>query len=169
MRRPEKQQGEATRRISRRAILLGSVQMGIVATLGWRMQSMQVEQADEFRLLAEENRINIRLVAPARGLIYDLNGRAIADNEQNYRVVMVKEDAGDVEDVLNRLRQIVDISQEQLDRALEEINRRSPFVPVTIADRLRWEDVAEININAPALPAIWAMLSAMWVRLATMT
>jgi len=27
---------------------------------------------------------------------------------------------------------------------------------VTIADRLRWEDVAEININAPALPGITA-------------
>ena len=156
MKRPEKQQGEATRRISRRAVLLGTVQMGVVATLGWRMQSMQVEQADAFRLLAEENRINLRLVPPARGLIYDVNGRTIADNEQNYRVVMVKEDAGDVEDVLNRLKQIVDIPQEQLDRALEEINRRSPFVPVTIADRLRWEDVAEININAPALPGITA-------------
>jgi len=96
MRRPDKQQGEATRRISRRAVLLGTVQMGMVGALGWRMQSMQVEHADEFRLLAEENRINIRLVPPARGLVYDVNGRAIADNEQNYRVVMVKEDAGDV-------------------------------------------------------------------------
>jgi len=71
MKRPEKQQGEATRRISRRAVLLGTVQMGVVATLGWRMQSMQVEQADAFRLLAEENRINLRLVPPARGLICD--------------------------------------------------------------------------------------------------
>jgi len=156
MRRPDKQQGEATRRISRRAVLLGTVQMGMVGALGWRMQSMQVEHADEFRLLAEENRINIRLVPPARGLVYDVNGRAIADNEQNYRVVMVKEDAGDVEAVLARLKQIVDIPQDQLDRAMEEINRRSPFVPVTIADRLRWEDVAEININAPALPGITA-------------
>jgi len=156
MKRPDRQNGEATRRISRRAVLLGTVQMGIVGALGWRMQSMQIEHADEFRLLAEENRINIRLLPPARGLVFDVNGRAIAENEQNYRVVMVKEDAGDVEDVLARLKQIVDIPQDQIDRALEEINRRSPFVPVTIADRLSWDDVAEININAPALPGVTA-------------
>jgi penicillin-binding protein 2 len=32
--------------------------------------------------------------------------------------------------------------------------RRSPFVPVTLADRLTWEDIAEVAVNAPALPGI---------------
>ncbi len=48
---------------------------------------MQVEQADEFRLLAEENRINVRLIPPARGPIPDRKGTLIAGNEQNYRIV----------------------------------------------------------------------------------
>jgi penicillin-binding protein 2 len=156
MKRPGKDQGESARIIGRRGLIVGGAQMAVIGALGWRMQSMQVEQADQFRLLAEENRINIRLLPPARGLIFDLNGYPIADNEQNYRVVMVKEDAGDVEEVLRRLTRIVPISEEDLVRALEEIEARSAFVPVTIADRLRWEDVAEININAPALPGITA-------------
>ncbi|MEY1556649.1 penicillin-binding protein 2 [Yoonia sp. R2331] len=156
MKKQQRDTGESARRMSRRALLLGSVQLGIVGVLGWRMQSMQVEQADQFRLLAEENRINIRLIPPARGLIFDRNGMPLADNEQNYRVVMVREDAGDVEETLARLTKLVDIPQETLDRALEEMYRRSPFVPVTIADRLKWEDVAKININAPALPGITA-------------
>jgi penicillin-binding protein 2 len=117
---------------------------------------MQVEHADEFRLLAEENRINIRLLPPSRGLVFDRNGIAIADNEQNYRVVMVREDAGDVGEVLARLTEIVDIAPEDLSRAMEEMQRRSPFVPVTIAERLTWEDVAKINLNTPALPGISA-------------
>ena len=50
------------------------------------MQHMQVDQADEFRLLAEENRINIRLIPPARGQIFDRKGRVLADNEQTYRI-----------------------------------------------------------------------------------
>ncbi len=156
MKKPQRDSGESARRLSRRAMLLGTVQLGIVGVLGWRMQSMQVEQADQFRLLAEENRINIRLIPPARGLIFDRNGLPLAENEQNYRVVMVREDAGDVEETLQRLTQLVDIPQDTLDRAVEEMNRRSPFVPVTIADRLKWEDVAKININAPALPGITA-------------
>lgn len=156
MKKPNKDGVRSTRKMSRRAMLMGGVQMCVVAALGVRLQSMQVEQADQFRLLAEENRINIRLIPPARGLIFDRKGKALADNEQNYRVVMVKEDAGDVDEVLAKLLTIVDIPDDIIAKAKEEIARRSPFVPVTIADRLTWEDMAKININAPALPGITA-------------
>ena len=156
MKRPPKDVIESARIISRRALVVGGVQLGVVGALGYRLQSMQVEQADEFRLLAEENRINIRLLPPARGLVFDRNGVPIADNEQNYRVVMVREDAGDVGEVLAKLTEIVDIDPDDLTRAMDEMQRRSPFVPVTIADRLSWEDVAQINLNTPALPGIQA-------------
>ena len=156
MKRMQKDVLESSRMISRRALVVGAAQLGIVGALGWRLQSMQVEQADQFRLLAEENRINIRLLAPERGLIFDRNGVPIADNEQNYRVVMVREDAGDVGEVLAKLTEIVEIDPDDLARAMEEMRRRSPFVPVTIADRLSWEDVAQINLNTPALPGIQA-------------
>ena len=154
--KPPKDGGPSTRKMSRRALLLGGAQLSVVTALGVRMQSMQVEQAEDFRLLAEENRINIRLIPPARGLIFDRNGLPIADNEQNYRVVMVREDAGDVDETLAKLLTIVDIPADVIAKAREEIFKRSPFVPVTIADRLSWEDMAKININAPALPGIIA-------------
>ena len=156
MKRPPKDVLASARMISRRALVMGGVQLGVIGALGWRLQSMQVEQADQFRLLAEENRINIRLLPPSRGLIFDRNGIAVAANEQNYRVVMVRDDAGDVGEVLAKLTEIVDIDPSDLSRAMEEMQRRSPFVPVTIADRLSWEDVAEINLNTPALPGIQA-------------
>src|SRR6056297_3531459 len=139
MKRPVRDKIESSRKISRRALVMGGAQLAVAGALGWRLQSMQVEQADQFRLLAEENRINIRLLAPERGLIFDRNGIAIADNEQNYRVVMVREDAGDVGEVLAKLTQIVEIAPDDLARAMQEMQRRSPFVPVTIADRLSWE------------------------------
>lgn len=156
MKRNTRDTEDSARRIGRRAFVVGAAQLGIVGALGFRMKAMQVEQADHFRLLAEENRINIRLLPPARGLIFDLKGLPIAANEQNYRVVMVREDAGDVGEVLERLTKIVPLDPENLARAMEEMSRRSPFVPVTIADRLTWEDVARVNINAPALPGISA-------------
>ena len=145
---------ESARRITRRGLVLGGLQLAFMGGLAARMRYMQVEQADQFRLLAEENRINIRLLPPARGMVFDRNGHLLAGNEQNYRIVMVREDAGDVEEVLARVARIVRLTPEETDRALKEIMRRSPFVPVTIADRLSWQDVAEIAVNAPALPGV---------------
>ena len=154
MRRSSRDTEESARRITRRGLLLGGAQLGFMGLLGLRMRYMQVEQADEFRLLAEENRVNLRLLPPARGLIYDRNGVILAENEQNYRIVLVREDAGDVDQVLARLSQIIHLDPEELERARKEIFRRSPFVPVTVADRLSWEEFAEVSVNAPALPGI---------------
>ncbi|MDT0681776.1 penicillin-binding protein 2 [Roseicyclus sp. F158] len=154
MRRPPRDTEESARRITRRSLLAGAGMLGFMAVLGGRMRHMQVDQADAFRLLAEENRINIRLLPPARGLIFDRGGALIAGNAQNYRVVVVREDAGEIEETMARLRALVPISDENSERAMKEIMRRSPFVPVTVADQLDWADVSEVAVNAPALPGV---------------
>lgn len=156
MRRPTRDSGESLRGISRRALVLGAAQFGFMGVLAARMRSMQVEEAEQYRLLADENRINLRLLAPSRGLVFDRNGIPLAVNEQNYRVVMVREDAGDVREVLERLRRLIPLSDEDIERAIEDMMRHSPFVPVTIAERLTWEEMARVNINAPALPGVQA-------------
>ncbi|MCF2905019.1 penicillin-binding protein 2 [Octadecabacter sp. CECT 8868] len=158
MKRGPKETEDSNRRLSRRAMLLGTAQLGIIGILGARMGSMQVEQADTFRMLAEENRINIGLIPPARGLIYDVNGVVIADNEQHYTVTMTREGAGDVDEILARLGRLIALDPERLEKAREELKARSPFVPVTVAERMTWEDVARVTVNAPALPGVVAEL-----------
>ena len=154
MRRPARDNGESARRISRRGLLLGSLQGVFVGVLAFRMRYMQVEQADEFRTLAEENRINIRLLPPVRGLIYDRLGRLVAGNEQNYRVVITREDAGDVEAVLQRLAQLMPLTEDAIRQTVEEAGKRSPNLPITVADRVAWEDFSRVAVNAPALPGV---------------
>jgi penicillin-binding protein 2 len=134
--------------------MLGGAMTAMVAILGVRMRYLQVDQADQFKLLAEENRINIRLIPPERGLIQDRNGKIIAGNEQNYRVVITREAAGDAELVLRRLAGVIPMTPEELERAIEEVNALRAFVPVTVAERLSWEDFSKVALNAPALPGI---------------
>ncbi|MFC3181201.1 penicillin-binding protein 2 [Cypionkella sinensis] len=160
MRRAPRDTEATARSVTRRALLMGGGMAAMVAALGARMRFLGVEQADQFRLLAEENRINIRLIPPARGLIQDRNGKLIAGNEQNYRVVITRENAGktdaEVEDVLNRLSNIIPMTAQDLADAMKELNPRvnSAFVPITVAERLSWTDFSKIAINAPALPGV---------------
>ncbi|GGE48185.1 penicillin-binding protein 2 [Actibacterium pelagium] len=142
------------KRLTRRSLLLGGVQAVVMGGLALRMRYMQVNQADQFRTLAEENRINVRLIPPVRGLIYDRNGQVLAENEQNYRVVVVREDAGDVEETLAKLAEIIPMDEAARARALKEIMQRSAFVPVTVADRLSWKDFSQVAVNAPSLPGV---------------
>ncbi len=154
MRRPPRETEDSARRVSRRALVLGAAQMGFAGVLGLRMRQIQIDEAETFRLLAEENRINMRLLPPTRGLILDRNGAPIAVNDQNYRVVIVREDAGDVAAVLDRLRRIIPLSDAEIAAVIAETQRRVRFVPVTVAERLSWDDLARVAVNAPALPGI---------------
>jgi penicillin-binding protein 2 len=154
MRRSPKDTEDSARIISRRGLVLGGGMVAFSATLGMRMRHLQVNQADQFRLLAEENRINIRLLPPARGQIFDRNGLLIAGNEQNYRVVMVRDEVDDPEKVLHDLSRLIEMTPEDMERVREELRKRSRLVPVTIADRLSWEDLSQVAVNAPVLPGI---------------
>ena len=134
--------------------MLGGLQLAVGGVLLLRMRSLQIGQTEEFRLLAEENRINIRLLPPARGIITDRNGALLAGNVQNYRIVMVREDAGPPRPALERLAQLIPLSPDEIDRAEREILRNRPFVPVNVVDQLTWEEVARVASNAPAMPGV---------------
>ena len=142
------------RRLTRRAILVGGLQGLFVIGLGARMRHLQVEQADAYRLLADENRINLHLIPPARGEIFDRNGVPLAKNAPSYRVVIVRENAGDVAEVLARLAQVIPLEPEAQERALKDSLRGAPFVPVAVAENVSWDDLAKVSVNAPALPGI---------------
>ncbi|MWD29039.1 penicillin-binding protein 2 [Aquicoccus sp. SCR17] len=154
MRRTPRDTAKSVRTISRRGLVMGGLQAGFIGLLGARMRYMQVDQADEFRLLAEENRVNIRLIPPKRGQIFDRNGITVAENEPAYRITMVREDAGDVDETLAALARLVRLDPDDLERAITEMNRSAPFLPVTVADRVSWDDISRVAVNAPALPGV---------------
>lgn len=154
MRRPNADAVASQRLITRRAAMLGVLQLVFVGALGTRMHFLQVDQADQFRLLAEENRINIRLIPPARGEVFDRNGIALARNAPSYRIVIVREDAGDIDAVLARLGALVELDPDNLARARAEMQRSAPFLPVTIAEDVDWNDLSRVSVNAPALPGV---------------
>lgn len=142
------------RSLTRRALVLGGMKLGLFSLLAGRMYYLQVLKADRYRMMADENRISLRLVAPTRGLILDRFGVPLAINQQNYRVVVVQERARDMERTLNMLSQVVPLSDADRRRIMREIQRKRRFVPVTVKENLTWDQVAMIEVNAPDLPGV---------------
>ena len=139
---------------SRRAAILLGGQMTLFAGLGARMYYLQVLQADHYRTLAEDNRINLRLLAPPRGYIFDRFGEPIAINVQNYRVVVIREQAKELSATLARLEAILETGSVDTTRVLRDAERRRAFVPITVAENLSWGEVSRLEVNAPNLPGV---------------
>lgn len=154
MRKSPKDIAQSAKSVGRRALMMGAVQAAVVATLGWRLKSMQLDRADEFRVLSDGNSIKLRLLPPARGLIHDRNGVLLAGNEANYRVTITREEAGDVDSVMARLRHLIPMTDVSVAALMAEINRRSAITPISVADRLTWAQFSSIAVNAPALPGV---------------
>ena len=139
---------------TRRAALLAGGQGLMFAALATRMYYLQVVEADRFAMLAEDNRVNPRLLPPPRGRILDRFGHVLADNRQDYRAVIVREQAKDVDLVLERLADVIGLAPEERKRILKEMRLRRAFVPVKVRENLSWEEVSRIEVNTPDLPGI---------------
>ena len=55
------------RRVNRRIILAGVLKAGAVALLGWNIRKLQIEDSEDYKLLADANRVNLRLIPPQEG------------------------------------------------------------------------------------------------------
>ncbi len=139
---------------TRRAALLAGGKALLFGVLGGRLYYLQALEAERYVTLAEDNRINLVLIAPPRGHILDRRGRALAVNRQDYRVLIVAEQSPDVGATLATLGRLVPVSEADWRRVLKETRVKRKFVPVNVVENLNWEDVARVEVNALDLPGI---------------
>lgn len=131
--------------------------MTLLSGLAMRMYYLQVVESERYSVMAEDNRVNLRLLPPPRGFIVDRNGDYLAINIQNYRLILVPEqakNAGSVADVLTRLTRLIDLEDHDIRRVLKETERKRAFVPVTVRENLSWEEVSRLGVNTPDLPGV---------------
>jgi penicillin-binding protein 2 len=146
--------GENTRLLNRRIFVLGGVLTVFSAALAARMHFLQVTEASKFRMLADENRINIRLIIPSRGEIFDRNGLLLAGNKQNFRVVLIRDEIKNLDKVLVNLQKVLKFTNESKIKLKSEVLKRSPLLPITVANDITWEQLSAIAVNSPSLPGV---------------
>src|SRR5690606_7012676 len=105
-------------------------------------------------MLADENRINVRLLPPPRGRIFDRFGEPVAVNGENYRLVLVPEQIGDLERALDIIDRIAPLTEADRRRVLREARRKRGFVPILVRGNLTWDEVSRIEVNAVDLPGV---------------
>ncbi|WP_137124687.1 penicillin-binding protein 2 [Roseomonas sp. HF4] len=139
---------------TRRAAVLGAVQLGAFGFLGSRLYRLQIEEGTRYATLAEENRVSARLFAPPRGRILDRSGKVVAGNRLNWRALLVAEQTADARATIETFSKIVPLGDHEKTRIERDIRRNRRFVPVVLREFLTWEEMAAIEVNAPDLPGI---------------
>lgn len=145
---------EKSRIFTRRAFLIGGAQTALFSVLAGRLYYLQVIEGSEYRELAEENRINLRMIAPPRGRILDRAGVPLALNDQTYRVVLLPEQVGDLKETLDKLSAYVKIDETDRKRIEREMKERNGFNAIVVHDNLSRDQMDMIAIHTPDLPGV---------------
>jgi penicillin-binding protein 2 len=140
----------------RRRVVVGlALVLLLIGVLVARMYHLQVVQFEHHSTLSENNRVHVQPIPPNRGLIFDRQGRVIADNRPSFSLTVTRERAGDWKAVLDAVVEVLELSEEE--RGLFEkrvLQGRRPFEPVPIMYELSEEQIARIAVNQFRLPGV---------------
>ena len=125
------------------------VLLGVLLT---RYYTLQISEFETYRTASERNRVQLQPLPPKRGLIYDRNGVLLADNRPSYTLSLIVERVEDLDATLAALRELVDISDSDLERFRTRSSQRRPYEHVPLRFRLDDREQARIAVNRHRLP-----------------
>lgn len=136
----------------------GLVAIGIVvfffSLLLFNMYYLQIVQFEDYQTRSNTNRIKVRPVAPNRGLIFDRNGKLLAENRTVFNLDIIPEQVDDLPALINKLKQYVTLSDGQITRFNRSVKHNRRFKPITLKRGLNEEEVAKLSVNQTRLPGV---------------
>ena len=93
-------------------------------------------------------------IAPNRGLIYDRNGVLLAENRPVYNLELTPEKIKNIDETIQGLQTILEITPEQIERFQRERKRTRRFKSVPLLTQLNEKQVAVFSVNQYRFPGV---------------
>lgn len=122
--------------------------------IGGRLVYLQVLNYSHYATLSDGNRINLVPVPPMRGFIYDRNGVVLAQNVPSFSLEIIPEKAGNLEETIARLRDIIAIGDEDVRRFYRQLRGKRPFSSVPLRFNLNDTEMARFAVERHRFPGV---------------
>jgi penicillin-binding protein 2 len=140
---------------TRRAMVLGAGQGMLATALGVRMGWLAIAENEHYKLLAESNRVQERLIPPRRGWIVDRYNQPIAINRSSFRVDLIPDRMEkDPSRVLAALTELLGLTADDVDRIREGLANAAGYQPVPVAENIPYDKYAAVTVRLPELPGV---------------
>ena len=142
---------------SRKFILAGVI-ISVLAIYVTRLFSIQLGNED-YKTLAESNAYYTKTVYPARGHMYDRNGKLLVYNQPSYDITFIPREAKDVN--VDELCNALGITREEYDERLKRVKNKklnpgySTYTEQELITQLPEEDFARFQENMFRFPGFY--------------
>jgi penicillin-binding protein 2 len=137
-------------------LLVGGAQVALGGLLIGRLGYLAISKNKHYRLLAEDNRVQLLIVPPRRGWIIDRKGKPIAINRSDFRIDLIPEQVDDPKRTLQTLAHLLDLGPDEVDRIISEMKSARGYKPVQVAENVPYERYAAVTVRLPDLPGVQA-------------
>ena len=138
----------------RRAMYSSVLLITFFAILVTRLWYLQIQQGEQYKKLAENNRVRYLEVAAPRGNILDRKGREIVTNRPSFNVVWVREDNRLDDELIKKMARILDVDVSELLIKIRKMAGTPGHIPIRLAEDIDWDKVAYVENNRMELPGI---------------
>ena len=132
-------------KINRRAFAMMGVQSLAFSVLGARLFSLQSIEKNKYLMLSENNRLKVILLAPIRGEVFDAMGKKITYNRRTFRVHIIKENISALKESLEKLKEIIKITDNDIAETLKRAKYRSAYASILVREDLSWEEMSKVS------------------------
>jgi penicillin-binding protein 2 len=139
------------------SVKLAIVQYGILVimlALAGGLWRLQVLGADNFRQLAEQNRVRKVPLLAARGKLFDRDGRLLVDNYPSVSCFLVREQGHNVDADLPLIAQGLNLDLDQLRATLHHYRAAPGYQPIPIKQDITADEQAFIEAHRNELPEL---------------
>ncbi|MGZ8226800.1 MAG: penicillin-binding protein 2 [Methylococcaceae bacterium] len=119
-----------------------------------RLIYLQIVGHEHYASLAKDNSIKIVPLVPTRGMIYDRNGKILAENTPSYSLELIPEQIKDMDDTLQRLQKLLDISDEKIELYQKQRKRQKRFTSTPLLIGMNQEELAKFAVVRPYFPGV---------------
>lgn len=131
--------------------------VGIVFMMGIlvaNLYNIQINQYQDYKTRSNDNRIKVVPIAPNRGLIYDRNGRLLAENRPVFNLEITPEQVKDIDGTIARLQEFLDITPEKIATFEKERRHSRRFNSVPLLTQLTETEVAKFSVQQHKFPGV---------------
>ena len=139
---------------NRRALVLGSAQSVLAGALVMRLSYLQLWKHEEYSIQSDSNRIKPVINPAPRGTVVDRHGFSLTKNDSNYRLLLYLDRKRDVDQLVAKLTEVLDLSDEAKNIFVTKIKNARRKSIISLMDNLGWDDLARIETNSHLLSGV---------------
>ncbi len=142
------------RLVSTRTLVAALLVLVALAAVVARLVRLQVHEHEHFSVLSQDNRVKVQPVPPTRGLIYDVNGVLLADNNPTFSLEITVERVEDLDATIAALGRVLPVTEKDLARFERMKRQRVRFQGVPLRLNLTPEEVARFSVDSHLFPGV---------------